>query len=93
MKAFVTALAGDDRIDLFEHLGEGELFLVDDHLARFDAGHIQDVIDDAEQMAGGGVDLAEVFLGFIIYLLIVHGDIVETDDRIHRCADLMRHIG
>ena len=89
----VPALAADDRVDLLQRLGKGELLLFDGHASGFDAAHVQDVVDDPQQMMGGIADLSQVFLDLIAGRGIVHGDVVQTDDRVHWGADLVAHVG
>lgn len=59
-QTLVAALPADDRGHLLEDLPEGELLAVNDHAARLDAGHVKDVVDDAEKMMRGGPDLLKI---------------------------------
>ena len=92
-QTFVPALAADHGVDLLKALGKGELLLLDRHAPGFDAAHIQNVVDDPQQMLRGGADLLQVFLHLVAGRGIVHGDVVQTDDGVHRRADLMAHVG
>ena len=89
----VLALAAHDGIDLFQALGKGELLGLDDHPSGFDARHVQNVVDDSKQMLGGGADLCQIFLDLVRSGRLVHGDVVQSDDRVHGRADLMAHVG
>ena len=44
-------------------------------------------------MFGRRVDLGQVFLGLLRCLRIIHRNIVQTNDGIHRSTDLMAHVG
>ena len=92
IQPFVPALAADDGIDLLHHPGEGELLFPDNHASRLDAGHIQDIVDDVQQVMGGGADLFQRFLALGGNVRIAQGDIVQADDGVHGCPDLMAHI-
>ena len=63
MKPLVIALTADDDIDLLDQLAEGERLFLEFHASGFNAAHIQDVIDDGEQMAGTGADLLQEIPG------------------------------
>jgi hypothetical protein len=64
------------------------------HLARFDLGQVEHVVDEREQMAARREDVFEV-----LRLLLVHGaehllaeDLREPQDRVQRRAQLVRHV-
>ena len=65
MHAFVTTLAADHVVDLFKALGERELFLFDDHAPGLYAGHIQNVVDDAQQMVSGRINLSKILFDLV----------------------------
>ena len=58
--------AGDHRLDLGHHLvdqlGQADALDLHRHLARLDAGDVQEVVDDGEQVAGVGVDPRQLVL-------------------------------
>ena len=60
-QALVPALPADDGVDVLEQIGEGELIVPDDHPAAFDPAHIQDVVDDPQQMLCRNTDLFQIF--------------------------------
>ena len=47
LQALFPALAADHGTDLLQGLREGEFLVVDGHSPRLDAGHIQDIVDNA----------------------------------------------
>ena len=93
LQALVPALADDDGVDLLQGLGEGELLLPDGHAPGLDAAHVQDVVDDPQQVVGGGADLFQILLDPVAGAGVVHGDVVEPDDGVHGGADLVAHVG
>ena len=46
MQSLVRALAAEHRVDLFQQFAEREFFIFQSQLSGFDAGHIQDIIDE-----------------------------------------------
>ena len=66
--------------------------MLDDHPAGFNAAHIQDVVDDSQQMLCRIPDPPQVFLHLFAGRRIVHGDIVQADNGVHGRPDFMAHI-
>ena len=93
VQPLIPALAANDGIDLFQAFGKGEFLCLDDHPSGFDARHVQDVVDDSQQVLRGCADLCQIFLDLIRSGRLVHGDVVQSDDRVHGRADLMAHVG
>ena len=60
-QALFLALTADDDGDLLEKAPEGEALVPEDHAAGFDAAHVQNVVDEGEQMLRAGTDLLEAF--------------------------------
>ena len=89
----VPALAAHDGIDLFQALGKGKFLCLDDHFSGFDARHVQYVVDDSQQVLRGGADLCQILPDLVRSGRLVHGDVVQSDDRVHGRADLMAHVG
>ena len=63
------------------------------HFTALYFGHIQDIVDQAQQILGGTVDLLKAVLHFIRLFLFPHGNPCHTDDCIHRRTDFMGHAG
>ena len=62
------------------------------HFSRLHLGQVQDVVDDGQQVFGGGLHILGVGIDGRVPALL-HNDIVETDDSVHGCAYLMGHVG
>ena len=55
--------------------------------------HVQHIVDQVQQMVPGGHDLLEVTLHLVRVLDAAERQCREADDRVHRCPDVVRHIG
>ena len=72
-------------------LPELEGYRLDLHLARFDLGKIQYVINDAEQGRRRSFDNGQT-LHLIMIQKCIHQQIGHADHSVHRRADLMTHV-
>ena len=66
--------------------------VLDGELARLDFREVENVVDDAQQMLSGTLDLDEV-IALPRRHLRFQGDLGQADNGIHRCADFVAHIG
>ena len=71
---------------------QAEADVLEIELAGFDLGEIEDVVEHAEQGIGGVFHDAQVFALFVIELCFER-QVRHADDRVHRRADLMTHVG
>ena len=65
-------------------------------IAGFHLGHVEDAVDDRQQMLAGIVDQLRIFLaarGVDHHRLFVHDHLGETDDGVQRRAQLVAHGG
>ena len=85
----------DDRHDLVDQ--RPHIHLLDEHvhLAGFDFGQIEDVVDQAQQVAAGAFDLLEVLdrLGVALVLGVLPQNLAVADDRVERRPQLVAHVG
>ena len=79
-QTLVHALAVDHDIDLFYKAAEQEVFLLQHHPPRFDPAHIQDIVDQVEQMLCTASYFFKLFPRFREKARFLQGDIVEADD-------------
>ena len=63
------------------------------HSTRFDTAHIKDIIDQIQQMSRALADLFQIPARLFAECIILERDTVQSDDRVHRRADLMAHAG
>ncbi|MNF65956.1 hypothetical protein D3C84_477390 [compost metagenome] len=77
---------------VFQYMVEIEFDPFQIQLAGLDLGEVEDVVDDAEQVLGGALDLAHV-----VELLRVEpglqGEVGHAEDGVHGGADLVAHVG
>ena len=55
--------------------------------------HIQHVVDQAQQMISRRLDLFKILFHLTLLVHMCNGKIRKPDNRIHRCPDIVRHIG
>ena len=85
----------DDRVDFADEIRQFDVLKIEFQLAGFDLGQIENVADQAQQMAAGVLDLVEVagevrepvFLGLFVQHFAV------ADNGIERRAQLVAHVG
>jgi hypothetical protein len=69
---------------------------IEPQTARFDLRHIEDVVDDVEQIAAAVHDIAAIFVIFLRAQLAEHSrfhDLGKADDGVQRRAQFVAHIG
>ena len=76
----------------FEHAVEQERLALHHQLARLDLGEVQDVVDDAQQVLARLLDLAHVVV-LARAQARLERQMRHADDRVHRRADLVAHVG
>ena len=92
-QALVPALTADNGIHLFQYLCKRELLALDCHTARFDPAHVQNIVDDAQQVIGGCADSGQILFHLFAGRRFVHGNVVQPNDGVHGGTDLMAHVG
>ena len=60
LEILVLGLVADDDGKIVERIFKLEFSFLDIQLAGFDLGEVEDVVDDAQQRLGGGLDLVQV---------------------------------
>ncbi len=83
----------NDIAEPVEDVGQAAFLLVQMHLAALYAAHVQDIVNQAQQMVAGGHDLLQVFLHLIPVAYMGHGQGGEAHDGVHGGADIVGHIG
>ena len=87
-----SCLLGDHGTGVVENRRQGKVGLLELQLAGFDLGQIENVVDDRQQMLGGGGDLVQLVGLFGRRSGAAH-EVGETDDGVHRRADFVAHVG
>ncbi len=75
-----------------QHLQRNHI-VIERHLSAFDFGHIEHIVDQAEQMIARQLDLLETMTDPVLVRAVRQADMRHPDDRVHRRADIVRHIG
>ena len=82
-----------DGEQVIDQLRQAEILLGKAHSPALDSGHIQHFIDQSQQMAARFCDLAKALDHPVLTLDIRTRNGGQANDCIHRCTDIMRHIG
>ena len=82
----------DDRPQIVDNVRQMHLGLFDGDLAAFDAAHVEDVVDQREEMLAGDRDLAEVVAHLFAVVEVGSRESGEPDDRVHGRANVMGHV-
>ena len=83
----------DDGVHRGDHVVKGKFLQVQHHLAALDLGYVQDVVDKAQEVLAGGHDLPCVFPDLGGVPRLVAQERREAQDRVHRRADIVGHVG
>ena len=83
----------DDIDQIVGQLGDVAGLILDLDLAALNAAHVQDVVDEAEQVVAGGEDLLEAVLDLLPVVDVADCDGGKADDGVHGGADVVGHIG
>ena len=72
--------------------GQVAVYLFKANLARLNAAHIENIIDEREQMRTRNDSLVQIILDQHRVIQIIQRKVCKTDNGIHRRADVMRHV-
>ena len=75
-----------------QHRCDREVDVLQGQLVGLDLGEVQDVVDDAQQVVRGLLDLLQV-VRLALVLRAAQGQVRHADDGVHGRADLMAHVG
>ncbi len=92
LEALGVGLLGQHVDDVVQHRFQLERQRVDLQLARLDLREVEDVVDDAQQVLAAALDLDEIVVHARRHV-VLHGQPRQSDDRVHRRADLVAHVG
>ena len=68
-------------------------FLIQMHFPAFNTAHIQDIINQAQQMISGGHDFFQIFLHLLFTVYMGNRQGCKAHDGIHGRPDIVGHIG
>ena len=83
----------DDAVEVLQEVDQVVGLLVEGHLAALDMAHVQDVVDEAEEVGAGGLDLAQVLLNPFGLIDAAGGQSGKAHDGVHGRADVVGHVG
>ena len=83
----------DDAVEVLQEVDQVVGLLVEGHLAALDVAHVQDVVDETEEVGAGGLDLAQVLLNPLGLVDAAGGQGGEAHDGVHGRADVVGHVG
>ena len=91
------ALGGDlgveDIAQLAPDLRQAARVLLNVDLAALDAAHVQNIVDEPQQVVAGGHDLPQILPHPLPLVDVLEGQGGEADDGVHGGADVMAHVG
>ena len=93
LNVFFPAAGQNDVGNFVKGLAQVKSFVGQFHFAGLDFGHVQNVVENAQQMAGGGNDATDGRNGFFVAGGGFFGNFGHADDRVERGADLVTHFG
>ena len=62
-------------------------------MAGFDAAHIQNIIDQRQQVGCAFADPIQIIAGIRIQAVLFQGKRIQTDDHVHGRTDFVAHVG
>ncbi len=92
IQLFGVNIGLNDVAQSVQDIGQAARALVQMDLAVFNAAHIQNIVDQAQQMIAGRHDLLQIVLHLLLPPNVREGQRGKADDRVHRRADIVRHI-
>ena len=76
-----------------DELGQVELLLDELHLAALDLVHVEELVDERQQVVRGVRDLPQAVGHALAVVQVCLGDRGHADDAVHRGADVVAHAG
>ena len=92
LQALVLGFEAHQIGQVVHHIFQVEVDGFHAHLAGFDLGEIENVVDDAQQVFTGTVHLLDV-VALLFIKIGLQRQVAHADDGVHGGADLMAHIG
>ena len=82
----------DDRFQVVHDFRKGGLLFLDLDLSALNPAHVQNIIDQAQQMVAGCGDLGQIILDLLGIVDMRCGKGRKSDDSVHRRPDVVGHI-
>ena len=81
-----------DRLQVMHDLRQGSLLFLDLHFSALDTAHVQNIIDQAQQMIAGRGDLGQIILHLLLIVNMRRCQRGKADNCIHGGPDIMGHV-
>ena len=78
-------------VDLVEHVAEGKFLVFEHHPPGFNAAHVENVVDEAQEVAGAAADFLQLLPGVGGQVGVAERDTVEADNGVHGRAYFVAH--
>ena len=92
LEAFVLGLQAEHAGQVLQHIVQMEIDCLQAHLAGFNFGEVQDVVDDAQQDFTRAAHFFNVVALVLVQVGLQH-QVAHANDGVHGRADLMAHVG
>ncbi|MNF72523.1 hypothetical protein D3C84_545030 [compost metagenome] len=92
LQAFVLGFQANHAGEAVQHIFKSEGNVLEVHLAGFDSGKVEDVVDDSQQVFRRAMDLLDV-ITLTMVELGAQCQMAHADDGVHRRADFVAHGG
>ena len=84
-------LTGAQRADSVDQPARVQRTVVQRQLAAFNSAHVENIVDQSQQIARGQLNFFDAVAGFRRIVQRLGGDRAHPQNRVHRRADFMRH--
>ena len=91
VKLFGADIALNDRAQVVQHIGQVDFCVVQFDRAAFDTAHIQNIVDQTEQMLARYADFLQILFDKVNVINMRRGKGRKPDNGIHRGANIVRH--
>ena len=91
VKLFGADIALNDRAQVVQHIGQVDFCIVQFDRAAFDTAHIQNIVDQTEQMLARYADFLQILFDEVNVINMRRGKGRKPDNGIHRGANIVRH--
>ena len=86
-------LPTDDGLQIMKYIRQIDLRFFQMDFSTLDTAHIQYIINQWEEMVAGWKNLVQIIPDSFLIINITYRQCCKTDNRIHWCPDIVRHIG
>ena len=92
-QSLALALSVNHGVNLFQHFPERKLLVFQGHAPAFNAAHVQDVVNQPQQVLRAPADFLQMLPGALREAGVFQRDTVQADDGVHGRPDFVAHGG